>query len=59
MEYLTNNEAAEVLRIKPNTLRESLCRNGNYFGVYPKKSANGRLMWPKQEIIDLLNGKQK
>ena len=43
-------EAAEVLKIKPQTLRAALCNNGHYAGVKPRKLPSRFLAWPADEI---------
>ena len=52
----STEEAAGVLKIKPQTLRVALCRHGSYFGVVPHKCRNRFLVWPAAEIDGLLNG---
>jgi hypothetical protein len=44
---LTTSELAEILRIKPQSIRAALCVGGSYFGIRPQKLPNGRLLWPK------------
>ena len=52
----STEEAAGVLKIKPQTLRVALCRHGSYYGVVPHKCRNRFLIWPAAEIDGLLNG---
>lgn len=52
----STEEAAAVLKIKPQTLRAALCRDGHYFGCRPKKGPNRFLIWSAVEIDALLNG---
>ncbi len=52
----STEEAAAVLKIKPQTLRAALCRDGHYFGCRPKKGPNRFLIWPAAEIDGLLIG---
>jgi hypothetical protein len=54
---LTTEELAELLRVKPQTIRAGLCRHGHYFGVRPAKAPNGRLLWPSN-AVDVLLGNQ-
>lgn len=49
-------EAAERLRIKPQTIRRSLCMSGHYLGLRPTKLPNGRLLWDAAAVEALLNG---
>lgn len=37
-------EAAEILGIKPATIRRAYCVDGHYMGVVPEKLPNGRLL---------------
>lgn len=52
----STEEAAAVLKIKPQTLRAALCRDGAYQGVRPLKARNRFLIWPAAEIEALLGG---
>lgn len=52
----STEEAAAVLKIRPQTLRAALCRDGVYFGVRPQKARNRFLLWPADAIDALLNG---
>lgn len=59
MHFFNTNEFAEALRIKPETIRRSLCVNGHYLGVKPVKLPNNRLLWPEEPcktIIDTSAG---
>lgn len=56
MRSYSTEEAAGVLKIKPQTLRVALCRHGSYYGVVPHKCRNRFLIWPAAEIDGLLNG---
>ena len=47
---LDTAEAAGILRVRPQTLRHSLCLKGHYLGVVPVKLPNGRLLWPADEL---------
>ncbi len=53
---LSTLEAAERLKIKPQTMRAALCRNGAYMGVRPLKSANRFLQWKSDDIERLARG---
>jgi hypothetical protein len=45
LEHLSTNELAQYCRVKPDTIRRSLCVNGHYLGMVPQKPPNGRLLW--------------
>lgn len=53
---LSTEEAAALLKVKPQTLRAAFCRNAHYMGVRPLKSANRFLLWEAAEIERLANG---
>ena len=52
----STEEAAAVLKVRPQTLRAALCRDGHYFGVRPQKARNRFLVWDANAIDALLNG---
>lgn len=52
----STDEAASLLKIRPQTLRAALCRDGHYAGVRPRKLPSRFLAWPADEIDRLLNG---
>jgi len=49
-------EAADRLRIKPQTIRRALCLSGHYLGLKPVKLPNGRLLWDASAIDAILGG---
>lgn len=49
-------EAATLFRVKPGTLRRSLCRDGHYLRVVPIKAANSRLLWPREQVDRVIYG---
>lgn len=53
---LDTAEAADRLRIRPQTLRRALCLQGHYFGMRPTKMPNGRLLWDSAELDRLTAG---
>ena len=53
---LDTAEAADRLRIRPQTLRRALCLQGHYFGMRPTKMPNGRLLWDAADLDRLLTG---
>ena len=52
----STEEAAAVLKVKPQTLRAALCRDGHYFGVVPHKCRNRFLIWDAASIDALASG---
>ena len=53
---LSTEEAAGLLKVKPQTLRAGLCRDGHYLGARPVKSANRFLLWNAADIERLAAG---
>lgn len=51
--HYTTAEFAELLGVKPETPRSSLCKKGHYLGIVPKKMPNGRLLWPESGIAKI------
>ena len=49
-------EAAEILKVKPQTLRAALCRDGHYAGVKPHKLPSRFLAWSADEIDAIVLG---
>ena len=54
--FYSTEEAAAALKVRPQTLRAAVCRDGHYFGVRPQKARNRFLMWEAAEIDALLRG---
>ncbi len=55
MNFLSTNQFAESLGVKPQTVRRGFCVNGHYMGITPRKMPfNGRLLWPAAELAKLL-----
>lgn len=52
----STEEAAAVLKVRPQTLRAAICRDGHYFGVQPVKRANRFLAWPADQLDALARG---
>lgn len=52
----STEEAAAILKVKPQTLRAAVCRDGAYFGVRPQKARNRFLMWDAAAVDALLSG---
>lgn len=53
---LDTAEAADRLRIRPQTLRRAMCMQGHYYGLRPTKMPSGRLLWDAADLDRLLNG---
>lgn len=47
---ISTEELAALLRLRPQSLRAALCRDGHYFGLRPRKMPNGRLLWPADAV---------
>lgn len=47
---LDTDEFGTRNRVKGQTVRARFCRTGSYFGIVPKKLANGRLAWPDVQV---------
>lgn len=52
----STEEAAALLKIKPQTMRAAVCRCGHYAGVKPRKLPSRFLAWPAEAIERLLAG---
>jgi hypothetical protein len=50
-ESFNTKEYAATVRVDPQTIRRSFCVNGHYLDVKPYKLPNGRLLWPKSEVL--------
>lgn len=53
---LSTDEAAALLKVRPQTLRAALCRDGHYLNCRPSKSANRFLLWNAADIERLALG---
>ena len=49
MQFKPTEYFAAANAVKPASVRSRYCREGSYFGVKPRKLANGRLLWPVDE----------
>ena len=52
----STEEAAAILKVKPQTLRAAVCRAGHYAGVRPRKLPSRFLCWNAAEIDALVRG---
>ncbi len=53
---ISTEEVAARLLVKPQTVRRSLCVNGEYMGLRPIKLANRRLLWDAAAVEALISG---
>lgn len=53
--FISTEQLAEKLCVKPNTIRTNLCLKGHVYGLKPTKLPNGRLLWSADAVHALLN----
>lgn len=51
--YLSTDELAARLGLRPQSIRKRYCQTGAYFCLRPVKLPNGRLMWPADSVEQL------
>lgn len=51
---IATEELATILRLRPQSIRAALCRNGHVMGLRPVKLPNGRLLWSADEARKLV-----
>ena len=51
---LTTKQFSELNGVAIQTVRNRLCKFGNYFGVVPMKKFNKRLSWPAEKLESTL-----
>ncbi|QKS27746.1 MAG: hypothetical protein FAZ92_00246 [Accumulibacter sp.] len=44
------DQFAALNQVKGQSVRSRICRTGSYFGVVPRKLANGRLAFPAVQV---------
>ncbi len=49
-QFMSTEELAKAVGLKPESIRVRLCREKSYYGVVPVKLPNGRLLWPKDSL---------
>ena len=49
-DFLTTEELAARLGLRPQSIRARLCRTGSYFGLRPVVLPNRRLLWRASEL---------
>lgn len=52
---LTTEELADLLSIRPQSIRKRYCQTGAYFSLRPVKMPNGRLAWPSDSLEQLMS----
>ena len=54
--YISTERMAEVLGMRPASIRAGLCRNkgAHYMGLRPIKLPNRRLLWPADDVEHLV-----
>lgn len=55
--YVSTNEAAELLGLRPQTLRKRYCNTGQFYCIRPIKCQNGKLRWPVDALEQFMEGK--
>jgi len=53
-EFINTEEAAKMFGVKGHSLRAQYCTTGSYFGLIPRKMPNGRLLWARRDIEEML-----
>ena len=54
--YLTTDELAAAVCVKPQSIRKRYSQEGSYFGLVPIKLANRRLMFDPAAVEQFLRG---
>jgi len=52
--FLSTEELAYEADSTAGSIRTRLCQTGSFHGVRPYKLPNGRLLWPRDSIAQLL-----
>ena len=58
-EFLSTDELAEMMGVRPQTVRSAYCAKGHYLGLMPQKLPNRLLRWPRQAAESLIEGGAK
>ncbi|VVE30649.1 DNA-binding protein [Pandoraea morbifera] len=56
--FLTTEQLASALHLRPQSIRKRYMETGSYHGVRPVKLPNRFLAWPTNAVEQLLNGGQ-
>lgn len=54
--FLTTEQLASVLHLRPQSIRKRYMVTGSYHGVRPVKLPNRYLAWPTDAVEQLLSG---
>lgn len=46
----STKDLATLAGVKPASVRRSVCVNGHYLGIVPRKVVNGRLLFPTDQV---------
>lgn len=53
---LSTDEVASLAKLRPQSIRASICRLGHWMGLRPVKLPNRRLVWSAEDVARILNG---
>lgn len=53
---LSTEEVASLAKLRPQSIRASLCRLGHWMGLRPVKLPNRRLVWSTEDVSKILSG---
>ena len=53
--WVSSSEMARHIGVLSSTLSHHKCKYGHYYGLIPKKQANGRLLWPLHQWYEMLD----
>lgn len=51
--FMTTEQLATALGLKPQSIRKRYCETGAYFCLRPIKLPNRRLAWPADSLVQL------
>lgn len=54
--HFSTEQLADLLLIRPQTVRTGYCRDGHYCGLVPLKLPSRRLLWAAAEVDALIAG---
>lgn len=52
---LTTSEVAALTRTRPKSITAALSRDGHFCGLKPIRLPNRRLLWPAEQVAQLLS----
>ena len=53
--FISTEQMANMIGVKPQTIRAAVCREKNYFGIKPVKMPNRFLMWRISDVEKCFN----